>query len=340
VTMKKRELLAMRQLYATTKMVATAKEDVPQKVTVNTYWGTRQELRQKYHLYMRCCIENDILKASLFYPDNLRVNGRQPSYEIYIDRSTGRFITYDCINSKWREAKVDRLERSQMWYESNVWVSSTDSKAIETYLGPSDKKGYEAILEYQQKQREEARIRRYKKETNAWDADMALTPTLPKDWERWVAKVGIPQNYIFYEYRRGGAKTGYCTYCEKDVPLGGKPRHNKTGRCPCCRHKVTYKSVGKFGRLWTGRSYVYLMQRCKDGFVIREFTAERFYNKESYQTPALSINEIRRVICDKQAVPLRAYYWGDYKHKAFRWISSCICSPSYYAHYGYGGSEN
>ena len=81
MTMKKRELLAMRQLYATTKMVATAKEDVPQKVTVNTYWGTRQELRQKYRLYMRCCIENDILKASLFYPDNLRVNGRQPSYD-------------------------------------------------------------------------------------------------------------------------------------------------------------------------------------------------------------------------------------------------------------------
>ena len=73
--------------------------------------------------------------------------------------------------------------------------------------------------------------------------------------------------------------------------------------------------------------------------MIREFTAERFYRKESYQTPSLSIHEIRRVICDKAALPLRAYYWGDYKHKAFRWISSCICSPSYYAHYGYGGSE-
>ena len=63
---------------------------------------------------------------------------------------------------------LGRYERRRGDDESNVWVSSTDSKAIETYLGPSDKKGYEAILEYQQKQREEARIRRYKKETNAF----------------------------------------------------------------------------------------------------------------------------------------------------------------------------
>ena len=79
--MKKRELLAMRQLNATPKMIAIAKADVPQKVTVKGYWGPHQELLRKYQLYMRCCVENGILKAALYYPDNLRVSGHEPSYD-------------------------------------------------------------------------------------------------------------------------------------------------------------------------------------------------------------------------------------------------------------------
>lgn len=319
--MVKKELLAMRQLNATSQMVAAAKQDVPQKVTVDTCWGRHQETRQKYQLFMRCRIEDEILKVSLFYPDNLRVNGRQPTYEVYIDRSAGRFITYDCINSKWREAKMDRLDWTQMWYEPNVWVSSADSKAVEDYLDPSNKKGYEAILEYQRKLREEARIRRYKKETDAWDADMALTPALPKDWDRWVAKVGIPQNYIFYEYRSGGAKTGYCTYCEKDVPIKGKPRHNKTGRCPCCRHEITYKAMGKLGwRLDTEEVCIYLIQARPDGFVVREFWAGKRYLKKDIKTPEIYCKEHWRTIYD-ESLKRRPYYWSLYKQLTMRWIA-------------------
>ena len=318
--MVKKELLAMRQLNATSQMVAAAKQDVPQKVTVDTCWGRHQETRQKYQLFMRCRIEDEILKVSLFYPDNLRVNGRQPTYEVYIDRSAGRFITYDCINSKWREAKMDRLDWTQMWYEPNVWVSSADSKAVEDYLGPSNKKGYEAILEYQRKLREEARIRRYKKETDAWDADMALTPALPKDWDRWVAKVGIPQNYIFYEYRSGGAKTGYCTYCEKDVPIKGKPRHNKTGRCPCCRHEITYKAMGKLGwRLDTEGVCIYLIQARPDGFVVREFWAGKRYLKKDIKTPEIYCKEHWRTIYD-ESLKRRPYYWSLYKQLTMRFL--------------------
>ena len=55
--MKKRELLAMRRLNATKKMVGIAKKDVPKKVAINTYWGPRQEIRRKYQLFMRCHME-------------------------------------------------------------------------------------------------------------------------------------------------------------------------------------------------------------------------------------------------------------------------------------------
>nr|WP_325221435.1 PcfJ domain-containing protein [uncultured Oscillibacter sp.] len=324
--MEKCELLAMRKLYATSRMISVAKQDTPKKVKFNTYWGPREEIRRKYWLYMRSCIENGILKVSLFYPDNLRVNGRQPSYEVYIDRNAGRFITYDRINNKWSKAKVDRLEWPRMPHTFDVWVSNADSKMVASYLNSIDEKGYKAILSYQKKLREEARIRQYQKETNAWDADMALTPALPKDWDRWVSKVGIPQNYIFYEYRSGGARTGYCTYCEKDVPIKGKPLHNKTGRCPCCRHEITYKAIGKLGwRTDTEEVCIYLIQPRPDGFVVREFWAGKRYLKENLKTPKIYCVEHWRTIYTTDLVR-RFYYWGTYKQFSTRWIAG---SPSY-----------
>lgn len=205
-------------------------------------------------------------------------------------------------------------------------MPAAEAKAAADYLGYPDKEGYEALLTYQKKLREEARIRRHKKQTDAWDKDMALTPALPKDWDRWVDKVGIPQNYIFYEYRKGGAKTGYCTYCGKDVPIKGIPRHNKAGRCPCCRHEITYKAVGRLGRhLDTEEVCVHLIQKRPDGFVVREFWASRRYRKEDYKNPMVSCVEHWRVIYDPN-MAARTYYWGTYKQLYIRWIAG---EPSY-----------
>lgn len=73
--MKKKELLCMRRLNATPKIVKSAKRDVPRKVTYNTYWGPCKETRRKYQLYLRCRVEGGILKAALYYPDNLQAGG-------------------------------------------------------------------------------------------------------------------------------------------------------------------------------------------------------------------------------------------------------------------------
>ena len=323
--MKKKELLRMRQLKPTARMVALAKKDVPKTVTIKHGAYSYQTIRREYQLYMRVRIEGDILKAALYYPDYLRAESRLPSYEVFIDRSAQRFITYDRINSKWLTAKVDRLEWPQMSYPFNVWVSAADNKAVQAYFG-SEQPAYDAILSYQLKLREEARIRRHKKQTDKWDADMALIPAIPKDWDRWVDKVGIPHNFIFYQYQRRGAKTGYCTYCEKNVPIQGKPRHNKEGRCPCCRHKITYKSVGRLGwRLDTEEVCVYLIQAIPNGFVIREFWADRRYSKEDYKSPKVYCVEHWRMVYDHD-MDVRTYYWGHFKQFGMRWVGG---EPSY-----------
>lgn len=320
--MIKKELLSMRRLRATSKMIGIAQKDMPQEMTINYPWGSSHQVTcRKYQLYLRCCVEAGILKVALYYPDNLRTEGRLPSYEVFIDRSARRFITYDCIDKRWRTAKVDRLDWPQyMPVGTGEWISATDAKVIADYLG-SERQGYQAILDYQMELREEARVRRNKRETDRWDADMALTPALPKDWARWVNKVGIPQNFIFYKYEKRGAKTGYCTYCEKDVPLRGKFRHNKAGRCPCCHHDITYKSVGKLGRhLDTQEVCTYLIQPRPDGVVVREFWASRRYFKEDLKSPKIYCTERWRTIYDTNLVR-RTYYWGRYKQLTMRWIA-------------------
>lgn len=146
-------------------------------------------------------------------------------------------------------------------------------------------------------------------------------------------KVAIRQNYIYYHYKKGGAKTGYCTYCEKEVPIKVHPHHNQQGRCSCCRHPVVFKAYGRAGYMQTEKHFAYLIQRCKDGFVVREFQADRTYRKESLPNSKLYCQEIRRTIYDRERKP-RTYYWGLYKQRNMRWISGRPCS------YGWYGSDD
>lgn len=319
--MNKKSLLAMQPLRATTDMMETEWADTPQKVS-DLYGGPYR----KYARFARCQVESGILKVALFFPDNLRTGGYLPSYEVFIDRAAGKFITYDRMTDKWRTAKLDNLDWPRYIRATDgTWMSPSDTKTVQTYLG-GDRGGYDGVLDYQEKIREEALVRRHRKVTDAWDADLSPTRGLPKDWNRWVDKVGVQQNYIFYHYKKRGAKQGYCTYCGKNVPISN-PRYNKTVRCPYCRHEAVFKSFGKLDRLFTDWNCVYLLQPRPDGFVVREFWAARFYTKVSWETPKVICMEQLRTIYDSRLNP-RTYFWWDYKHRGLRWIKG-LPNPSW-----------
>lgn len=284
--MNKKTLLAMGPLKATAKMMATERADISREVP-GLYGGSYR----RYCQFARCRVEDGILRVALFFPDNLRTGGRQPSYEVFIDRTAEKYITYDRMADKWRTAKLDNLAWPYHVHATNgTWMSPADTKTVQTYLG-GDRGGYDGVLDYQEKIREEALVRRHRKVTDAWDADLSPTRGLPKDWNRWVDKVGIPQNHIFYHYKKGGAKEGYCTYCGKDVTLTVRPRYNLESQCPVCRRKVIYKSIGKLVRLHTGWNCVYLLQPRLDGFVVREFWAARIYTRDAWKTPKVVCTE-------------------------------------------------
>lgn len=310
-------------------MMKMAAEDIPRKE--KPCYGNEYEVF-KCGMYLRCAVQHEILKVALFFPEYMRLGGKDPSYEVFFSKRERQFITYDYLNSKWRTAKLDRLDWPDSCYHSyEKWISKASDTAIRNYL--SGKRGsYEGILDFQREIRNEQLEQRHKKETDPWDMDLSQTPALPKDWEHWVDKTGVRQNYIFYQYRKGGAREGYCSFCGKKVPIVGHPRYNKEGRCTRCRHKVTFKAIGRAGTFTTKDNCIYLMQRCRDGLIIREFYAERIYRKGEYQTPKISCREVRRVIYNQSLEP-RAYYWGLYKQYEMRWISCSPCAPSW------GGSE-
>lgn len=316
----------MPVLTASQEMKEVAMADEPRKET--TYYGHTYTTRT-YFAFMNCLVQNGILKAAFFLPDHLRLDGNNPVYEVFLDKEQRQFLTYDHLEKKWRDAKLDRLEWPGRNYYAICWASEKDAALVQDYFS-GERGGDLGILDFQRNVRDEQLEQRHKRITDCWDKDLAQVPELPKDWVHWVDKVAVRENYIFYHYKRGGAKTGYCTFCGKEVPISGHPYHNKKGRCTRCRHPVMFKALGRAGYFKTDRYYAYLVQRCRDGFVIREFQVDRTYRKNILPHSEPYWHEFRRSIYDRSG-EIRSYYWGMYCQREVRWIEG---SPCYYAYAG------
>lgn len=333
--MRKQELLRFRKQKATPSMMKWAQQD-----ELKDRYSCRYSDCKGYHIsmYIRCLLERDILKVSFFLTGQMKTGGNLPVYELYLDRKNMCFITYDCIEKKWRNAKLDMLPWPRyVHYSENRWISADDHTMIKNYL-ETKQGGYAGLVEFQLKVREEELKQRHRRETDPWDLDLEQTKPIPKDWDHWVQKVGITHNFIFYHYDRKGAKTGYCSYCEKEVPIR-EPRHHKEGVCPKCRHKITFKAIGRMGSFTTPTENAYLIQACDSGFMVRQFCVSKSYYRGNFKDPHYSSWEVRRAIYNHKARPISAYYWGVYKQTQSRWIKSSICGTRSYGwevgmHYG------
>ncbi len=317
--MRKEELRRLRRLYATPAMMRRAGMDVPVLKARKNQWRRKDLYEYRYGIYMRCQVLQGILKVAFFLTEPMRMGSNRPAYELYINGETGEFATWDVCLEKWRTAKVDMLDWPEYAWNSGRYINPEGNRNIKRYLN-TEHGGYKGILEWQQSVRKEELRQKHKRETEPWDLDMDQIPALPKDWERWVDKHAVTQNYIFYSYSRKGAEKGYCSWCEKDVPIS-KPRHNQYGTCRCCGRKVQYKARGKAGGFRTEDEHAYLIQKCEEGFAVREFLCGRNYEKGKYESPHLRHSEIRRVIYSR-GLHRKVYYYGLYRNDYYRWIGT------------------
>ena len=209
-------------------------------------------------LYKIAWFRNGILKAALYLPDYLRLDGDNPAYEVFLDkRSASSLPTTIWIRSGETPSWTDwnGLDRIMMLFaglaqKTRIWCNG---------IFPANGADTPASLDFQRKWGEEQLERRHKRITDpCGQRSCSGAEILPKDWGRWADKVAVRENFIFYQYKRGGAKIGYCTFCGKEVPISGHPYHNKEGRCICCRHPVVFKALGRTGYFQTQRHYAYL----------------------------------------------------------------------------------
>ena len=321
--MKKKQLLQMKKMKATEEMLLLAgqkREETDRSVAYRPADG--YQYNNFYMAYKR----HGILKVSVFFAEYMRFGGTDPVYDIFIDRRKGDFITYDHNKQKWSSAVLQRLDG----ISAKNYFDVKSQKQVQDYFGRAGVP-YKVIEGYQLGIRRRSLEAKHKKITDGWDRAMKQVPGLPKDWIRWTHKVGITQNFLVYKYKKKGAKQAYCTRCEKIVPVK-EPRHNKEGKCPCCGHKMQYKAAGKFRTLRTEEETMYLLQRCGDGFVVREFCGRAFYRMPDYHKPVYQVYEQRRILYDK-GLGSKEFYYGFYRDGSNRWIEGPLKKGGFYMFY-------
>lgn len=332
--MKKKRLRALPAMKATPEMKRVANSDEP---IAKKDWFGEPYTAYKHSLFFACKKYHSILKIAIFHPADLRAGHYGAKYELYIDLSAPDFITYEPGNGRWYKSCLGN------WYfygvnkhGNEVWCSERDTERIRTYLKSrlSPKLDiFDVISSYQSHVREQQLDARYHRIIDPWQKEAGQVPSLPKRWTRWLDKVAIPEQYIYYHYKRGGATTGYCSYCEADVPIEN-PRHNQEGQCCKCGKKIVFKALGKTGFLVSKRHDTYLVQKSPCGLVIREFSVYRKQRRGEYKQPSIEFSEFRRSFFNAQGRPLSAFYYGDYNHRIVCWIATEVCDPDYHSFWG------
>lgn len=332
--MKLKELSKLPKITAPKSFVEKAGKDTPRMI--KKYGAT--QYRYKTREYAKCRMYGDIIKVALFYTKNLRLGATTPAYEIFIDYKNEDFITYDYSANRWSNATIEKLDTSFYWWsetKEKKYMSAKDRAFLRTSLKIEEDNSYSdyyGILKFQQNVRECQLLARHKKETDKWDEAMNKVTQIPKDWDKFIAKSVIRDQYIFYEYSRKAEKDGYCTWCENDVKVKN-PKHNAQGRCPHCGHKITYKASGKSGSFYTDNFAAYLIQPYGDDFIIRLFEARCRYEKHKMGgirriADAYSHERCRYIYdSDNSAI---GYSYELYKQREVRWCCFGRTTPDYY----------
>lgn len=314
-------------------MMRLAKENNLKKPIVykNSYHNETKSTR--YDMFIRCQTRGRILMIALFFPDLMAKGVKEPTYEIYINRESNEWITRMCPhgqNYKWSTAKLENLGRvnadtyiGETYYmnekdtDSRIWQSEEGKTSIKNLLGV-ESRGWKGILEWQKEERKRQIREKEERQQKPWDEDMKLIPPVLNGFVRWSKHDATDQNYIFYDYDPKGAKTGYCSYCEKIVPIKN-PKRNKVDKCPCCGKQIEFKVANQIQTLSRDEYYTEYIQKFKGGFVIRRFELHCWYRDRKPDNPHWYMKETDRYMIFDNGKTKR-YSWEYYKNKKMRWV--------------------
>lgn len=332
--MQKAKLRALKRLNATPTMVRIARNNILSKpITHKNRWGSEYKYDRQYDLMLRCQTRGSILMIAIFIPENIAQGSLTPTYEIYCNPEGNEFITRvrkaNGEEEKWSDAMLFNLPLVQSRFinrscgvddyfkNSRIWQNQGGKAEIKQFLDV-DFSGYRGIQQFQNRCREEKIKAAEAREQKPWDDVLALTPPIIPSFKHWSLHEAADEHFIFY--RSIHDKTGYCSYCEKEVPMKDATRNGK-GKCPKCRKWVTFKLRSKIQELRTRRRATECIQKIDGGFVIRQFQVCSAYRGRTYDNPDWTFHEEERYFYFEDGT-VEHYTWDNYKNKKMRFVKS------------------
>lgn len=343
--MKKAGLLDREPLKATDKMMKTAREDIGKVKKYKCGYASYSYTEYLTKIYFRVREIDKVLEVDTYTRNDMSFGRRTPRFRIFMDKDDNAFETYDCMNERWSNAKIDNLEYGDRHVCYVEWPKEQATEqsvmTVNRYLGTGYRMNiWSAVLEFQQHVRKDNLKKAHKLITDRIDEQMALVPELPKNWENWVLNTGFyNKRYLFYRKDR---KSGYCECCGKEVQLKKKPEHNVTGKCTNCGSRIIYKSWNKQKQA-EDRTCVAILQKCRDGknYVVRQFTACKKHWKEKEYVPEIWVHEDFRTILNEHMRAQTSYEYGEFRHTGImRWCNyGSINHGGYYSFYDSRGKS-
>ena len=206
-------------------------------------------------------------------------------------------------------------EHSCRYYSEHItWINPEGKSSIKNLLKVADG-GAIGIEEYQRRSRKNRRDARYDKNIEKWAKECEV-PELTPQQKRWIEHEATTENVFFYQYHRAGVEEGYCTYCEKVVPIAEKCKNNLKTKCPVCHKPVTLKSIGNRKR-WGSKEYrATIIQEHNEKIVIRIFNVWKS-SEFPFMDMYYSMREITRFVFDGKQ--LKRYENNLYKNYKVCW---------------------
>lgn len=339
--MRKDELRKLRALPATEAMMVKGAQF---REVEETLWNhkKRKVIIPAYDVLFRVQNLLGYIKVAVFLPEDIRKDIKNPRYEIFLNTKGEEYITRELDKDgnevRWLSSMLANLPdvpsfgyySNTKYYVSNDGMRTLNGLKIEKE-GSKTSRGGDRIQKWQQEQKDKETKRKEDREQKPWDEDMALIPKILPAFKEWMRKEVAKEYYMIYDYDSKGAKTGYCSRCKKTVPISGA-KHGKTTKCPACGARSTFKASGRIKTLSTGTYYGEIIQKFKNGIVIREFKQYQWYRGTDYKNPNICTHEDERILIFDNGV-IKRYWWGSYKNKYYRWILDKSYIPSKRTYY-------
>ncbi|MCI8717317.1 MAG: hypothetical protein HFH64_04025 [Lachnospiraceae bacterium] len=287
----------------------------------------RQHKSWEFLPHMEKVAGEDILVIDIYYSMNNSV-----TYRIFLGKEDYITLDMNCGKEIWTHKDLGELihvrwiyETEGQWYRKihdKVLIEPEGLELIYTYTGYTKAEPEYCIICYQEKKNKEKRLAKEHRETDRWDKEIGTLPKLPPDWEEFISREAIKENYIFYH--RETKDIGKCSYCGKTVYIHA--RHNLRTRCPECGKYVTLKDLSrKSGReRWRDYRKVWLIQKDDERLIFRRYKVYKDYNqavfnihtKSGYRQELMCIMSL-----DRNSESW--WQWGCYKnHLPERWVKN------------------